>query len=79
MEKWKNSVYYLNKTKKKDVSYTLPLLIVYEFYGFCWCKSNHLDLRWKKNSPLVAKGYPLSGETIFKKQNNYAPILEITD
>lgn len=33
----------------------------------------------KINSPLVAKGYPLSGETIYKKQNNYALILEITD
>ena len=64
--KWKNSIHYL---KKMDLSY---LSIVYEIYGFNWCKLNHLNFQFKmrKNSPLVTNSYPLSGGNPILKSRN---------
>lgn len=44
-------------------------VIVYQIYGFRWCKSNHLHLQFqmRKISPLVANAYPLSGENSISK------------
>jgi hypothetical protein len=55
---WKTSIHYL---KRIDLSYLS--IIVYEIYGFHWCKFNHFNLQFKmrKNSPVITNSYPLSG------------------
>ena len=62
---WKNSIHDL-KLKRIDLSY---LSIVYEIYGFHWCKFNHFNLQFKmrKNPPLVTNSYPLSGGKSYLK------------
>lgn len=41
--------------------------IVYNFYGFHWCKSNH-EFQMRTLSPMVANAYPLSGDNPIKKE-----------
>lgn len=48
-----NPVHYLKTKKRSNVD---------KAYGFRWCKSNHsAEFKIISKSPLVAKGYPLSG------------------
>ena len=49
---------------------------MYQIYGFDWCKPNHLNLQFKmrKTSPLVANGYPLSGENPILKSGKIIPL-----
>lgn len=61
-----HSIHYLKK--KESINNIYPF-IVYQIYGFRWCKSNHLNLQFqmRKISPLVANAYPLSrGNSISK-------------
>jgi len=62
-------------SKKKDLSYPS---IVYQIYGFHWCKFNHLNFQFqmRKNSPLVTNDYPLSREIVFKLEGQkFMPLL----
>lgn len=61
---WKTLLHSL-KRKKKDLEYAS---IVYQIYGFYWCKLNYLNfqLKMRKNSLLVANDYLLSRANLIK-------------
>lgn len=63
-----NDQYPWKREKRSILSF---YCVVYEIYGFHWCKSNHfnLELRMRKNYSLVTRGYSLSrGNSISKDE-----------